>query len=128
VNEKLALVKMEGTNNLLPEELSGGMKKRVAVARTLALDPAVILFDEPTVGLDPLLSDNVDELIVDVKRNVHTTNIVVTHRMITAFRVGDRIGMMHEGRIIATGPPEEFRRTSEEAVQKFIERHIHWRH
>jgi len=127
VNEKLALVQMEGTNDLLPEELSGGMKKRAAVARTLALDPGVILFDEPTVGLDPLLSDNVDQLILDLKRNVQTTDIVVTHDMISAFRLGDRIGMMHEGRIIAVGPPEEFRNSEEKVVQEFIERNISWR-
>ena len=127
VNEKLGLVKMQDTNNLLPEALSGGMKKRVAVARTLALTPDIILFDEPTVGLDPLLSNNVDELILDLKKDVGTTNVVVTHDMITAFTVGDRIGMFHEGKIIGIGSPDEFRDTKEEVVQNFIGRSVHWR-
>lgn len=127
VNEKLALVEMSGTNHLLPEELSGGMRKRVAVARTLALGPDMILFDEPTVGLDPLLSSNVDELILGLKKNVQCTNIVVTHDMITAFRVADRMGMFHAGKMIAVGPPEEFSRSEEKAVQEFIARNRDWR-
>jgi len=127
VNEKLALVDMEGTNNLLPEELSGGMKKRVAVARTLAFDPDIILFDEPTVGLDPVISNNVDNLIIGLKKRVGCTNVVVTHDMITAFRVGDRIGMFHEGRVIAINPPRRFRDSPESVVQNFIGRNIHWR-
>ena len=127
IDEKLALVEMEGTNLLLPEELSGGMKKRVAVARTLALGPEIILFDEPTVGLDPLLSTNVDELILGLKKNVKCANVVVTHDMITAFRVGDRIGMFNEGKIIAISPPQEFLNSKEKVVQEFIGRNVHWR-
>jgi phospholipid/cholesterol/gamma-HCH transport system ATP-binding protein len=127
VNEKLALVEMGGTNHLLPEELSGGMRKRVAVARTLAVGPEIILFDEPTVGLDPLLSGNVDDLILDLKRRVGCTNVVVTHDLITAFRVADRIGMFHEGRIIAQGTPEEFRQSQEKVVQEFVARNRNWR-
>ncbi len=127
VNEKLALVEMANTNRLLPEELSGGMRKRVAVARTLALGPKIILFDEPTVGLDPLLSNNVDELILGLKESVGCTNVVVTHDLITAFRVADRIGMFHDGRITALGTPEEFRNSPEKAVQEFLARNHHWR-
>jgi len=127
VNEKLALVEMSKTNHLLPEELSGGMRKRVAVARTLALGPDMILFDEPTVGLDPLLSSNVDELILGLKKNVKCTNIVVTHDLITAFRVADRIGMFHDGKIVAIGAPEEFRRSEDPSVQEFIARNRDWR-
>jgi len=127
VNEKLALVEMSGKNQLLPEELSGGMRKRVAVARTLALGPDMILFDEPTVGLDPLLSSNVDELILGLKKNVKCTNIVVTHDLITAFRVADRIGMFHDGKIVAIGAPEEFRRSQDKSVQEFIARNRDWR-
>jgi len=127
VNQKLALVDMENTNHLLPEELSGGMKKRVAVARTLALEPEIILFDEPTVGLDPLHSNNVDDLILGLKERVRCTNVVVTHDMITAFRVGDRLGMLHEGHIVALGTPDEFLRSGEKVVQEFISRHIRWR-
>jgi len=127
VNEKLALVEMEDTNRLLPEELSGGMRKRVAVARTLALGPEIILFDEPTVGLDPLLSNNVDELILGLKERVGCTNVVVTHDLITAFRVADRIGMFHDGTITALGTPEEFRNSKEKAVQEFLSRNHQWR-
>jgi len=127
VNEKLALVDMAKTNHLMPEELSGGMKKRVAVARTLALEPDIILFDEPTVGLDPVMSDNVDELIIGLKERVGCTNVVVSHDMITAFRVGDRIGMFHNGRIMAIDTPQRFRDSPEKAVQDFIGRNIHWR-
>jgi len=127
VNEKLALVDMEGTNDLMPEELSGGMKKRVAVARTLALGPEIILFDEPTVGLDPIMSNNVDELILGLKRYVKCTSVVVTHDMISAFRVGDRIGMFHDGHIIAVDTPRRFRDSGDQVVQDFIGRNIHWR-
>jgi phospholipid/cholesterol/gamma-HCH transport system ATP-binding protein len=127
VNEKLALVEMENTNRLLPEELSGGMRKRVAVARTLALGPKIILFDEPTVGLDPLLSTNVDELILGLKEKVGCTNVVVTHDLITAFRVADQIGMFHEGEIIGLGAPEEFRNSTEPGVREFIARNRQWR-
>jgi phospholipid/cholesterol/gamma-HCH transport system ATP-binding protein len=127
VDEKLALVEMGKTNRLLPEELSGGMRKRVAVARTLALEPDVILFDEPTVGLDPLLSDNVDRLILDLKDRVRCTNVVVTHDLITAFRVADRIGMFHDGKIIAVGTPEEFRDSRENVVVEFVARNRDWR-
>ena len=125
--EKLGLVGLEGIEELTPSELSGGMKKRVAVARTLAMNPEIILFDEPTTGLDPLMSDNVDELILDLKRRVHCTNVVVTHDMISAFRTSDRIGMFHEGRIIETGTPQEFRDSANPVVQQFMDRNIHWR-
>jgi len=125
--EKLALVGMEGSSHLLPEELSGGMKKRVAVARTLAMSPEIILFDEPTAGLDPLMSDNVDALIVDLKQKVHCTSVVVTHDMISAFRVADRIGMFHEGQIVEVGTAEQIKSSSNPVVQEFIDRHIHWR-
>ena len=127
VNEKLALVEMQGTNELLPEELSGGMKKRVAVARTLALEPEIVLFDEPTVGLDPIMSMNVDDLILGLKERVKCTNVVVSHDMITAFHVGDRIGIFHEGKIVAVGTPREFRRSKEKVVEDFIARNIQWR-
>ena len=127
VNEKLALVDMASTNDLMPEELSGGMKKRVAVARTLALDPEIILFDEPTVGLDPIMSNNVDELILDLKRSVGCTSVVVTHDMISAFRVGDRIGMFHDGRIMAVDTPRRFRDSPDQVIHDFIGRNIHWR-
>jgi len=127
VNEKLAEVRMEGTNGQLPETLSGGMKKRVAVARTLALDPKIILFDEPTTGLDPIMSDNVDDLILDLRERVGCTCVVVTHDMITAFRVAHRIGLFHDGRLIEIAAPEEFRQSERAEVRDFIARESKWR-
>ena len=123
VATKLRMVGMDGTQHLLPEELSGGMKKRVAVARTLAMSPEMILFDEPTTGLDPIMSDNVDELIEDLKKQVQLTSIVVTHDMTSAFRIADRIGLLHEGRIEQVGTSDEIRNSDEPVVKQFIARH-----
>ena len=125
--EKLSLVDLDGAQSLLPEELSGGMKKRVAVARTLAMSPDMILFDEPTAGLDPLMSDNVDDLILGLKKQVRCTNVVVTHDMISAFRIADRIGMFHEGQIVEVGTPKEIQSSTNPVVQEFINRNINWR-
>ena len=122
VNEMLALVGLEGVNDRLPEEISGGMKKRVAVARTMALKPEIILFDEPTTGLDPIMARNVDELIIDMKRKVGLTSVVVSHDLAGAFAVADRIGMIYEGRMIEEGAPDEFRKSDNEIVKKFIGR------
>jgi len=127
VNDKLSDVGLEGTNDQLPETLSGGMKKRVAVARTLALDPKIILFDEPTTGLDPIMSDNVDELILDLREQVGCTCVLVTHDMITAFRVADRIGLFHDGKLIEIAPPKEFRKSERPEVKEFIGRESKWR-
>jgi len=127
VSEKLSLVRMEHARDLVPEQISGGMKKRVAVARTLALEPEIILFDEPTLGLDPLMARNVDDLILDLKERVRLTSVVVTHDLASAFLVADRIGMLHEGRIIAAAPPDEFRRIEDEVIQRFIGTGSTWR-
>ena len=97
------------------------------MARTLALEPEMILFDEPTAGLDPVMSDNVDELILELKGKVGCTSVVVTHDMITAFRVADRVGLFHEGRIIGIAPPEEFRRSPQKVIRDFIGREFKWR-
>ena len=120
---KLELVGMSGTEGLLPEKLSGGMKKRVGVARTLATDPELILYDEPTTGLDPLMCDDVDDLMVSMKQKLHVTSIVVTHDLITAFRVADRIGMLHGGHLITLGTPREILESDNEIVRAFISRH-----
>ena len=120
VRQKLALVDMEGTENLLPEELSGGMRKRVGLARAIAIDPEVILYDEPTTGLDPVTGDTINELILRCQRELKTTSIVVTHDMASAYKVGDRLVMLHEGGVIADGPPEAIRRHSDVRVQRFI--------
>jgi len=122
--EKLGLVDLEDIGRLMPAQLSGGMKKRVAVARTLAMSPEMILYDEPTTGLDPVTCDDVDDLMVSMKERVGVTSIVVTHDMITAFRVADRIGMMHEGHIIQVGTPGEICNSKDKVVQEFIARNI----
>jgi len=120
VARKLALVDMEDTEDLLPEELSGGMRKRVGLARAIAIDPEVILYDEPTTGLDPVTSDTINELILRCKRELRTTSIVVTHDMHAAYKVGDRLIMLFEGDIIADGTPDEIRRHGDIRVQRFI--------
>jgi phospholipid/cholesterol/gamma-HCH transport system ATP-binding protein len=120
VAAKLAMVGMSGTEDLLPEQLSGGMKKRVGLARAIAIDPEVILYDEPTSGLDPLTGDTINELILRCREELKATSIVVTHDMASAYRVGDRLLMLHEGAIIADGSPEEIRANRDLRVQRFI--------
>ncbi len=124
VEEKLELVGMSGTEKLMPAELSGGMKKRVGVARTLAMNPQVILYDEPTTGLDPVMSDNVDDLIQDMKEKVKVTAIVVTHDMTSVMHVADRIGMFHGGRIVEIATPDGIRNSENPVVKNFISRHV----
>ena len=120
VREKLAMVDMAGTENLWPEELSGGMKKRVGLARALAMDPEVILYDEPTTGLDPVTADTINEMILKCQRELETTSIVVTHDMASAYKVGDRLVMLEEGRIIADGTPHQIRTNADVRVQRFV--------
>jgi phospholipid/cholesterol/gamma-HCH transport system ATP-binding protein len=120
VAHKLAVVDMTGTEKLLSEELSGGMRKRVGLARAIALDPEAILYDEPTTGLDPVTADTINDLILRAQHELKTTSIVVTHDMASAFKVGDRLIMLQEGEIIADGTPDEFRRHPDIRVQRFI--------
>jgi len=120
VRAKLATVGLEGTEHLLPEELSGGMKKRVGLARAIAIDPEVILYDEPTTGLDPVTADAINSLIVRCERQLRTTSIVVTHDIASAYKVGHRLVMLHEGQVIADGSPEAIRQHSDHRVQRFI--------
>ncbi len=123
VREKLAMVKLEGHEDKKPNELSGGMQKRAAIARALAMEPEIIIYDEPTTGLDPLTADDVDEVILDMKAKLNATSIVITHDMVSAFKVADHMAMLHEGRVIQSGPPEEFRRTADPVVAAFINGH-----
>ncbi len=120
VDEKLALVGLPGIARLKPSELSGGMKKRVGLARAIAMDPRVILYDEPTTGLDPVMVTIIDMLTKRMNERLGVTTILVTHDLVSAFRVADRLAMHFGGRIIATGTPEEFRSSGNEIVQQFI--------
>ena len=120
VTEKLALVGLSGVENMMPSELSGGMKKRVGLARAIAFEPSIIFYDEPDSGLDPVMTGKIDELIRAMQRQLGVTSVVVTHDMESAFLVGDRIAMVYEGEIIADEPAEEFRRLSDPRVRAFL--------
>lgn len=120
VKEKLALVGLKDVEHLNPSELSGGMRKRVSLARVLAVNPKCILYDEPTTGLDPIMSDIISELILDLKHKLGVTSVVITHDMNSAFKIADKIAFLHEGRILMEGTPEEFRRTDNPYVKQFV--------
>ncbi|MFH1619718.1 MAG: ABC transporter ATP-binding protein [bacterium] len=119
--EKLALAGLEGIEDMMPSELSGGMKKRVALARAIAAEPRYILYDEPTTGLDPIMSDIINDLIIDMKKKLGVTTIVVTHDMKSAYKVSDRIAMLHEGKFLMVDKPEKFRITDNPYVRQFVE-------
>jgi phospholipid/cholesterol/gamma-HCH transport system ATP-binding protein len=118
--EKLALVGLPDVGKKMPAELSGGQRKRVALARAIALEPRVILYDEPTTGLDPVRADVINELIIKLKQEMKVTSVVVTHDMHSAFKVADRIVMLHEGKIIFDGSPDEIRDTDKPIVHRFV--------
>ena len=120
VRECLSMVRLEGVEEKLPSQLSGGMRRRVGFARAVAHSPEILLFDEPTTGLDPVTTALIDEVIVDLNDRLKTTTVTITHDMESAFRIGDRIAMIHKGRIIATAPPKEFRTLEDPRVQQFI--------
>jgi len=121
VKEKLDLVELPNAENLLPEQMSGGMQKRAALARAIVRDPEIILYDEPTSGLDPVIANTIDELIRSIEQKLGVTSVVVTHDMESAYRVGDRIAMLHRGSIIQVGTSSEIRETSDPVVRQFIE-------
>lgn len=120
VNRKLEMVGMAGTGDMMPSELSGGMKKRVGLARAIAMDPEYMLYDEPTTGLDPIMADKINDLIIDLRNKMTLTSIAVTHDMVSAGKIADRIAMLHQGRIIFCGTPEEIKKSPDERVQRFI--------
>ncbi len=120
VHRLLDAVGLEGTEPLLPEQLSGGMKKRVAIARALVAQPDLVLYDEPTSGLDPVMNGVINDLIRQMRDRFGVTEIVVTHDLSSALRFADRIAMLHEGKIIAEGTPDEFVRLSNSVVQQFV--------
>ncbi|RME40929.1 MAG: ABC transporter ATP-binding protein [Planctomycetota bacterium] len=121
VREKLAMVGLEGIEHKWPAELSGGQKKRVALARAIALDPGVILYDEPTTGLDPPRADVINELIIKLQEKMGVTSVVVTHDMASAGKVADRILMLYRGKFIFDGTPEEILRCEDPRVRCFVE-------
>ncbi|MBN2181178.1 MAG: ABC transporter ATP-binding protein [Sedimentisphaerales bacterium] len=120
VKSKLAMVGLDGFQNYYPADLSGGQRKRVALARAIALNPEIILYDEPTTGLDPIRSDIINELILKLQRELSVTSVVVTHNMASAYKVGDRIIMLHNGKVIADGNAEHIRNHPHPVVQQFI--------
>lgn len=120
VAQKLELLGLKGTENKLPSELSGGMKKRVAIARALVMEPQLILYDEPTSELDPIIAVTIGEEILKLKKTVNVTSIVVTHDRDIGFAIADRIGMLYEGKLIFIGTPAELRRCPDPVVRKFI--------
>lgn len=120
VSEKLPLVGLKGIEQLMPAELSGGMKKRVALARAIAMNPKYILYDEPSTGLDPIMADVINNLILDLQKKLNITSIVVTHDMVTAYKVSDRIAMLYQGRIEEIRTPEEIKETKNSVVRQFI--------
>ncbi len=124
VKAKLAIVGLDGFQNYYPARLSGGQRKRVALARAIALNPEVILYDEPTTGLDPIRSDIINELILKLERELAVTSVVVTHDMKSAYKVGDRILMLHNGKPIADGDADHIRTHPHPVVQQFINGHV----
>ncbi len=122
VAEKLEMVGMSGAQLMKPAELSGGMKKRVALARALITDPDYIFYDEPTTGLDPIMSDSIDELIKELTEKLNSTSIVVTHDMYSVKNVADRVAMMHDGIIHFSGTPSELLSSNDKIIKDFIQR------
>ena len=120
VDEKLDLVGMKDTKDLLPEELSGGMKKRIALARALVLDPELLLLDEPSAGLDPVIASVIDELIISLSEKSKVTSITVTHEMDSAFRIGTRMAMLYQGKVIEEAEAEKFKQSKNPVVAQFL--------
>ena len=120
VADALELVGLKGIENLMPSELSGGMKKRVGLGRAICNNPKIILYDEPTTGLDPIMADAINGLIADLNNKLNVTSIVVTHDMVSAFKIADRIAMLYKGKIITIGTPDEIKNTKDPIVKQFI--------
>ena len=121
VAEKLELMGLQHAGQLYPSEISGGMKKRAAVSRAIVHDPEIILYDEPTAGLDPIMASTVNDLIMELHDKLQITSLVVTHDMASAYQIADRIGMLSGGRIIEIGTAEEIRNSRNPVVRQFVE-------
>ncbi len=118
--EKLALVGLKDVEDKMPSELSGGMKKRVGLARAICMDAAIILYDEPTTGLDPITADSINDLIVDLRKKLGVTSVAITHDMQSAYKISDRIAMLYKGEIQEIGTPDQIRNTPNPIVRQFI--------
>jgi phospholipid/cholesterol/gamma-HCH transport system ATP-binding protein len=120
VKMKLELVGLRGFENLMPSQLSGGMKKRVGLARAIVMDPSIVFYDEPTAGLDPVMTGVVDKLTMDLTKKLNITSIVVTHDMNSVFRIADRIVMLHQGNVLEIGTPDEIRSSKNPIIHQFV--------
>ena len=120
VDEKLEMVGMANVKDRMPSELSGGMRKRISLARALVMEPELILFDEPSAGLDPVISSVIDELIISLSDQSKVTSIIVTHEMDSAFRIGTKMAMLYKGEIIEVGTPDEFKQSTNPVVVQFL--------
>jgi len=121
VSERLEWVGLSGVEEMKPASLSGGMKKRVGLARAIAMDPQFVLYDEPTTGLDPIMADAIDQLIRSMQERMGVTSIVVTHDMQSAFKVADRMALLNDGRVVFLGTPDDVRTTTDPLVRQFVE-------
>jgi len=120
-SEKLKLLGLQNVEDLMPSELSGGMKKRVSLARAIAIEPEILLYDEPTTGIDPVMADAINELIIQMKEKLNVTSIAITHDMKSAYKIGDRIAMLYQGKIIEVGTPDEIKDSPNAIVQQFVQ-------
>jgi len=119
-SEKLRMVGLSGIEDVMPADLSGGMRKRVGLARAIATEPECILYDEPTTGLDPIMADVINDLILSLREKLRVTSVTITHDMTSALKIADRIAMLYEGKIIEVGTPDEIRNTSSPVVSQFV--------
>jgi phospholipid/cholesterol/gamma-HCH transport system ATP-binding protein len=119
-SEKLRMVGLVGVEDLMPSELSGGMKKRVGLARAIAHEPEILLYDEPTTGLDPIMADAINDLIIAMKKSLQVTSVAITHDMSSAYKIADRIAMLYEGKIVGIGTPDEIRNTPNALIRQFV--------
>ncbi|MGB7295021.1 MAG: ABC transporter ATP-binding protein [Candidatus Aminicenantales bacterium] len=120
VAESLAVVGLRNVENLMPHELSGGMKKRVGLARAIAYRPEIMLYDEPSTGIDPIRADAINELINKLKREMKVTSVAITHDIVSSYKIADKIAMLYRGRIIEVGTPEEIQKSANPVIQQFI--------
>ncbi len=123
VTESLAKVGLHGAEGLMPYQLSGGMKKRVGLARAIAYEPDIMLYDEPSTGIDPIRADAINDLINQLKVEMGVTSVVITHDMVSSYKIADRIAMLYEGQIVETGTPDEIRNSGNPVIQQFIHGH-----